>query len=228
MSLSKKISSRIKQKVKKGSKSVSSRRWLERQLNDPYVKAAKSEGYRSRAAYKLIEIDSKYKIFKNKVSVLDLGGAPGGWSQVASNKIISSKKKIIVTIDIHPIEPLEEVFCIQGNILDDKTLEIIKNKFPYKTDVVISDMSPSSSGHKNTDQTRSLLLAEIALDVAINLLNINGNFCCKLIRGRGEEELVTTMRQYFKEIKRYKPKSSRKESAEIFIIGLNFMHQGLA
>ena len=82
--------------------------------------------------------------------------------------------------------------------------------------------------HKNTDQTRSLLLAEIALDVAINLLNINGNFCCKLIRGRGEEELVTTMRQYFKEIKRYKPKSSRKESAEIFIIGLNFMHQGLA
>ena len=223
-----KYNNRIKQKVKKGSRSVSSRRWLERQLNDPYVKAAKDQGYRTRAAYKLIEIHEKFKIFKNKVKVLDLGSAPGGWSQVASKMLSNNKNMKIVAVDILEMKPIDGVHFIKGDILDDTILDDIKNSFSNKVDLVLSDIAPSATGHKNTDQTRSVLLAEMALDTAICFLINGGNFCCKLIRGKGEEEIVKKMRIYFKKIKRYKPDSSRKDSSEIFLIGLNFTHQDLA
>ncbi len=219
---------RVKQKIKKGSRTASSRKWLERQLNDPYVKAAKEKGYRSRAAFKLIEIDTKYKIFKNKNSVLDLGGAPGGWSQISANKILKNKNGKVISLDLQEMEPIKGVLFIKGNILDEVILDTIERKLGNKVDIVLSDMAPSASGHKNTDQMRSILLAEIALETAIYFLNDKGNFCCKLIRGKGEEELVNKMKKYFKQIKRYKPSSSRKGSAEIFIIGLNFIHQDLA
>ena len=219
------MNSRIKQKVKKGSRSLSSRRWLERQLNDPYVKAAKDQGYRSRAAYKLLEIDDKFKIFKNKTSVLDLGSAPGGWSQVAIKKLSKIQNFKIVAIDIKEMDPINGVNFTQGNILDEG---VIEKMIDGKVDIVLSDMAPSASGHRNTDQTRAILLAEMALNLATNLLNNKGNYCCKLIRGKGEEELVKTMRKYFKIIKRYKPTSSRKNSSEIFLIGINFIHQDLA
>tara|TARA_B100000686_G_scaffold72987_1_gene78732 strand:- start:25281 stop:25964 length:684 start_codon:yes stop_codon:yes gene_type:complete len=222
------INNRVKQKVKKGSRNASSRRWLERQLNDPYVKAAKDKGYRSRAAFKLIEIDAKYKIFKNKNSVLDLGGAPGGWSQISANRILKNKKGKVISLDLQEMEPIEGVLFIKGNILDDVIKDTIERELGNKVDIVLSDMAPSASGHKNTDQMRSILLAEMALDTAIYFLNTEGNFCCKLIRGKGEEELVSKMKKYFKLVKRYKPSSSRKDSAEIFIIGLNFIHQDLA
>ena len=219
------MNSRIKQKVKKGSRSLSSRRWLERQLNDPYVKAAKDQGYRSRAAYKLLEIDDKFKIFKNKTSVLDLGSAPGGWSQVAIKKLSKIQNFKIVAIDIKEMDPINGVNFTQGNILDEG---VIEKMIDGKVDIVLSDMAPAASGHRNTDQTRAILLAEMALNLAIKLLNNKGNYCCKLIRGKGEEELVKNMRKYFKIIKRYKPTSSRKNSSEIFLIGINFMHQDLA
>ncbi len=220
--------SRIKVKIKKGSKSVSSRRWLERQLNDPYVIAAKEDGYRSRSAYKLIELNNKFKFLYKGKTVIDLGAAPGGWSQVAAKIIGLPKSGKLVSVDIQDIIPIEGVSFINGNIMDEKIIETIKNKLEGQTDVVMSDMAPSASGHRNTDQTRALLLAELALDTSIKLLKKDGSFCCKLIRGKGEEEFVGTMRKYFSSIKRYKPDSSRKDSAEIFLIGLNFNDQDLA
>lgn len=221
-------SSRIKVKIKKGSKSVSSRRWLERQLNDPYVIAAKEGGYRSRSAYKLIELNNKFKFLYKGKTVIDLGAAPGGWSQVAAKIIGLPKSGKLVSVDIQDIIPIEGVSFINGNIMDEKIIETIKNKLEGQTDVVMSDMAPAASGHRNTDQTRALLLAELALDTSIKLLKKDGSFCCKLIRGKGEEEFVGTMRKYFSSIKRYKPDSSRKDSAEIFLIGLNFNDQDLA
>ena len=221
-------SSRIKVKIKKGSKSVSSRRWLERQLNDPYVIAAKEGGYRSRSAYKLIELNNKFKFLYKGKTVIDLGAAPGGWSQVAAKIIGLPKSGKLVSVDIQDIIPIVGVSFINGNIMDEKIIETIKNKLEGQTDVVMSDMAPSASGHRNTDQTRALLLAELALDTSIKLLKKDGSFCCKLIRGKGEEEFVGTMRKYFSSIKRYKPDSSRKDSAEIFLIGLNFNDQDLA
>ena len=220
--------SRIKVKIKKGSKSVSSRRWLERQLNDPYVIAAKEDGYRSRSAYKLIELNNKFKFLYKGKTVIDLGAAPGGWSQVAAKIIGLPKSGKLVSVDIQDIIPIVGVSFINGNIMDEKIIETIKNKLEGQTDVVMSDMAPSASGHRNTDQTRALLLAELALDTAKHLLQKDGTFCCKLIRGKGEEEFVGTMRKYFSSIKRYKPDSSRKDSAEIFLIGLNFNDQDLA
>ena len=214
--------SRVKIKVKKGTKSVSSRRWLERQLNDPYVLAAKEEGYRSRSAYKLIEINDKFKFLKDGSLVLDLGSAPGGWSQVAANIVGVPKRGKVVSVDIENIIPIEGVSFIQGSIMDENILEIIKKELDNKVDIVLSDMAPFASGHRSTDQTRSLLLAELAFYAAIKLLNKDGIFCCKLIRGKGEEELIKIMREYFFSIKRFKPESSRKNSAEIFIIGLYF------
>lgn len=222
------MNSRIKQKIKKGSRTVSSRRWLERQLNDPYVKAAKDHGFRSRAAYKLLEIDEKFKIFKNKTSVLDLGGAPGGWSQVAVKKNSKIKNHKVIAVDIQDMEPIYGVNFIKGNILDNDIIENIQVVLDGKVDIVLSDMAPSASGHRSTDQTRAILLAEMALNIAVYFLNDKGNFCCKLIRGKGEEELVKNMRKHFKIIKRFKPASSRKDSSEIFLIGLNFIHQDLA
>jgi len=220
--------SRVKVKVKKGSKSVSSRRWLERQLNDPYVTAAKEDGYRSRSAYKLIELNKKFKFLKKGNTVIDLGAAPGGWSQVASKIIGLPKNGKLVSVDIQDIIPIEGADFIHGDIMDEDIIETIKNKLQCQVDIVLSDMAPSASGHKNTDQTRALLLAELALDTAKHLLQKEGNFCCKLIRGKGEEELVSSMRSFFSSIKRYKPESSRKDSAEIFLIGLNFNDQNLA
>ena len=220
--------SRIKVKIKKGSKSVSSRRWLERQLNDPYVIAAKEDGYRSRSAYKLIELNNKFKFLYKGKTVIDLGAAPGGWSQVAAKIIGLPKSGKLVSVDIQDIIPIVGVSFINGNIMDENIIETIKNKLEGQTDVVMSDMAPSASGHRNTDQTRALLLAELALDTAVQLLQKDGSFCCKLIRGKGEEEFVGTMRKYFSSIKRYKLKSSRKDSAEIFLIGLNFNDQDLA
>ena len=219
---------RVKIKVKKGSKTVSSRRWLERQLNDPYVAAAKKDGYRSRSAYKLIELNEKFNLFKNGQSVVDLGSAPGGWSQVALEFVGASNKGKVVSIDIQDIEPIEGVIFINGSIMDEEIIDTIRRNLKTKADIVISDMAPYASGHKSTDQTRSLLLAELALDAAISLLRDKGVFCCKLIRGKGEEELVKMMRSYFTEIKRFKPAASRKDSAEIFLIGLNFNNQDLA
>ena len=219
---------RVKIKVKKGSKTVSSRRWLERQLNDPYVAAAKKDGYRSRSAYKLIELNEKFNLFKNGQSVVDLGSAPGGWSQVALEFVGASNKGKVVSIDIQDIEPIEGVIFINGSIMDEEIIDTIRRNLKTKADIVISDMAPYASGHKSTDQTRSLLLAELALDAAISLLKDKGVFCCKLIRGKGEEELVKMMRSYFTEIKRFKPAASRKDSAEIFLIGLNFNNQDLA
>ena len=219
---------RVKIKVKKGSKTVSSRRWLERQLNDPYVAAAKKDGYRSRSAYKLIELNEKFNFFKKGQSVVDLGSAPGGWSQVALEFVSASNKGKVVSIDIQDIEPIEGVIFINGSIMDEEIIDTIRQNLKTKADIVISDMAPYASGHKSTDQTRSLLLAELALDAAISLLKDKGVFCCKLIRGKGEEELVKMMRSYFTEIKRFKPAASRKDSAEIFLIGFNFYNEDLA
>src|SRR6056300_975923 len=138
---------RVKVKIKKGSKTVSSRRWLERQLNDPYVSAAKKDGYRSRSAYKLIELNEKFNFFKKGQSVVDLGSAPGGWSQVTAEHVDSPNKGKIVSIDIKDVEPIDGVIFINGSIMDDEIIETIRQKLQGGADVVISDMAPYASGH---------------------------------------------------------------------------------
>ena len=195
---------------------------------DHYRKLAHEQGFRSRAAYKLKEINKSYRIIGPGSYVLDLGCAPGGWSQVALEFVGASNKGKVVSIDIQDIEPIEGVIFINGSIMDEEIIDTIRQNLKTKADIVISDMAPYASGHKSTDQTRSLLLAELALDAAISLLRDKGVFCCKLIRGKGEEELVKMMKSYFTEIKRFKPAASRKDSAEIFLIGLNFNNQDLA
>ena len=211
-----------------GYENMKSKDWLNRQKKDFYVKKAIKKGYLSRAAYKLIEIDNKFKILEKSSKVLEFGAAPGGWSQVALEFVGASNKGKVVSIDIQDIEPIEGVIFINGSIMDEEIIDTIRQNLKTKADIVISDMAPYASGHKSTDQTRSLLLAELALDAAISLLKDKGVFCCKLIRGKGEEELVKMMRSYFTEIKRFKPAASRKDSAEIFLIGLNFNNQDLA
>ena len=208
--------------------SASSKRWLKEHFDDQYVQQAQKKGWRSRAVFKLDEIQNKDKLLRPGMTVVDLGAAPGGWSQVASKLIGSSNKGKVVSIDIQDIEPIEGVAFINGSIMDEGIITLIKQKLNSKADLIISDMAPHASGHKSTDQTRSLLLAELALEAAIQLLKENGTFCCKLIRGKGEEDLVKNMRVNFSEIKRFKPTASRKDSAEIFLIGLNFNNQDLA
>ena len=209
-------------------KNKTSKNWLRKQHKDHFVVKSKIQGYRSRSAFKLIEMDNKFKFLKKSKIVIDLGAAPGGWSQVAAKIIGLPKTGKLVAVDIQDIVPIEGLSFINGSIMDEEIIEMIKKKLECQADVVLSDMAPSASGHRNTDQTRALLLAELALDTATRLLKKEGSFCCKLIRGKGEEELVSVMRRYFSSIKRYKPESSRKDSAEIFLIGLNFNDQNLA
>ena len=212
---------RLKKRISKGKRSISSRRWLERQINDPFSIAASEGIYRSRSAYKLIELNNKFKLFKKGDNVLDLGSSPGGWSQVVSKLISSSKHGNLVAIDIKKMELINGVHFINGDIKDEKVINLIKKRF-INVDVVISDIAPNSIGHKSTDQIRSQILSEKAFEVACIFLKNNGNFCCKIITGGEITSFVNILKYNFQYVKRYKPVSSQKDSAEIFLVGLNY------
>ena len=199
---------------------VSSTRWLQRQLNDPYVQLAKQEGYKSRAAYKLIEINEKYKIFKKGQIVVDLGAAPGGWSQVAAQNIHADKNwgGKVLAIDLLAMEYIHGVTSIQSNFLELEPEDIKTWLGSKKIDIVLSDMAAPSSGHTATDHMLIMLLCEDALIFAQTYLNEGGSFIAKILRGGTEKELLINLKRSFKQVKHFKPKSSRADSAEMYVI----------
>lgn len=201
--------------------SSSSNRWLERQLNDPYVAEAKQRGYRSRAAFKLIQLDEKYKFLtKNKV-IVDLGCAPGGWSQIAVQKLKGTGQ--LVGLDILPTEPLEgATFVCQDFTADgatDKLLELLNGKH---ADIVMSDMAANTTGHQQTDHLRTIGLVEAAYDFAKTILAPEGVFIAKVFQGGAENELLTDMKKNFKKVSHYKPDASRDKSPETYVVALGF------
>lgn len=205
-------------KTAKGRK-ISSIKWIERQLNDPYVAKAKAEGYRSRAAYKIKEIDEKVHILKKGQVVVDLGAAPGGWSQVAMQRGC----KHVVAIDLLPFDELPGVTFFQMDFMDDDAPDTLINALGgEKADVVMSDIAHNTVGHRNTDHTKIMLLVEAAYEFAIEVLKPNGAFVAKVFQGGTEGELLARMKKDFKTVKHLKPPSSRKESPETFVVAQGF------
>jgi 23S rRNA (uridine2552-2'-O)-methyltransferase len=194
-------------------------RWLERQLNDPYVKRAKAEGYRSRAAYKLLELDEKFDMLKGAKRVVDLGIAPGGWSQVVRRKI---PKAAVVGIDLLPVDPIEGVTIFQMDFMDDDAPERLVEALGGAPDLVLSDMAANTVGHAQTDALRTMGLVETALDFAIRNLAPGGAFVSKVFAGGADSALVAEMKRNFISVKHAKPPSSRKGSVEWFVVAQGF------
>ncbi len=200
------------------SRSVSSTRWLERQLNDPFVARAKAEGWRSRAAFKLIEIDDKFRLLARGARVVDLGCAPGGWTQVAVERGAAS----VVGVDYLPTGAIPGAKILELDFLDPAAPGALKEALGGPADVVLSDMAAPTTGHKPTDHLRIMGLAEAALDFAEEILAPGGSFVCKVFQGGAEGSLLTRLRKSFAHVKHMKPKSSRAESAEVYVVGTGF------
>jgi len=202
-------------------KTKSSHRWLKEHFDDPYVKKAQHEGYRSRAVYKLQEIQEKDRLIQKGLTIVDLGAAPGGWSQYVA-RILDNQGRIIAS-DILPIDPIAFVEFVEGDFREDavfnELLTLIGNT---PVDLVISDMSPNISGTEAVDQPRSIYLCELALDMATRILKPNGKFLVKLFQGKGSEAFLREVRQHFKQVKIRKPKASRPRSREVYVLAQQF------
>lgn len=196
-------------------RTASSTRWLERQLNDPYVKQAKADGYRSRAAYKLLELDERFGLVKGARRVVDLGIAPGGWAQVV-RKI--SPKAAIVGIDLLEVEPLDGVTILQMDFMDDAAPDLLTQALDGPPDLVLSDMAANTVGHKQTDHLRTMGLVEAAADFAIRTLVTDGAFVAKVLAGGTDKELLDLLKRHFRTVKHAKPPASRKGSSEWYVI----------
>lgn len=210
-----------KQRVRtaKGRK-VSSTRWLERQLNDPYVKKAKAEGYRSRAAYKLIELDEKYGFLKGVKGVVDLGIAPGGWSQVVRRKAPSAK---IAGIDLLPTDPIDGVEILQMDFMDDDAPDRLRAALGLDhADLVMSDMAANTVGHQQTDHLRTMALVEAGMLFATEVLRPGGAYIAKVLAGGADNHLVAELKRHFTTVKHAKPPASRKDSSEWYVIAQGF------
>jgi 23S rRNA (uridine2552-2'-O)-methyltransferase len=195
-----------------------SRAWKNRQQNDPYVKRAREEGYRARAAYKLIELDEKDQLFKGVKRVVDLGAAPGSWSQVARARL--GESGTVVALDILPMEPISGVTFIEGDFREHEVLAQLEAALDGdKVGLVLSDMAPNLSGIGPADQARSIYLAELALAFAREWLDISGSLVVKVFQGSGFDELLTEFRQAFRSVKVRKPQASRSESREVYLVG---------
>ena len=214
----------LKTRVKTARKrSLSSTLWLERQLNDPYVAQAKRDGYRSRAAYKLLEIDRRYHILKSGQRVLDLGAAPGGWAQVAADKVgVASGKGRIVGIDLLPIDPLAGVHFEILDFLSTEAPDRLKALLAGPADVVLSDMAANTTGHKKTDHLRIVGLLELAIDFAAEVLAEGGSFLAKVFQGGTEGELLRRLKTDFAAVHHVKPAASRAGSAELYVLATGF------
>jgi 23S rRNA (uridine2552-2'-O)-methyltransferase len=201
-------------------RNASSTRWLDRQLNDPYVAAAKSKGYRSRAAFKLKELDQRFHLLRRNGRVLDLGAAPGGWSQVAAEKVTETGK--IVAVDILPMEPIIGVEIMQLDMLDEYAPDKIKAALGGEADLVLTDMASPTTGHRATDHIRTLALFEAALELAIEVLHPGGAFVGKVFQGGATTELLLAAKKHFADVKHVKPPASRAESVELYLVALGF------
>ncbi|OGS75529.1 MAG: 23S rRNA methyltransferase [Gallionellales bacterium GWA2_55_18] len=203
--------------------SKTSKQWMREHINDPFVKLAQKEGYRSRAAYKLLEIDAKDRLLKPGAVVVDLGATPGGWSQVAAGKIGRNGK--VVALDLLPLNPLAGVEFIQGDFRDDAVLKQLEGLLQGKpVDLVICDMSPNICGVASVDQARAMHLAELAMEFALEWLEPEGGFLVKVFQGAGFEDFYKTMRSRFAKVVTRKPKASRDRSSEVYLLGTKKLH----
>ena len=206
-------------KTAKGRK-VSSTRWLERQLNDPYVKRAKAEGYRSRAAYKLLELDEKYGLLKGVKAVVDLGIAPGGWSQVVRRR---SPQAAIAGIDLLPTDPIDGVAILQMDFMDEAAPARLKEALGVDhADLVMSDMAANTVGHPQTDHLRTMALVEAGMEFAAEILRPGGAYVAKVLAGGADNNLVAALKRHFSTVKHAKPPASRKDSSEWYVIAQGF------
>jgi 23S rRNA (uridine2552-2'-O)-methyltransferase len=205
-------------KTAKGRK-VSSTRWLERQLNDPYVKRARAENYRSRAAYKLLELDERFGLLKGVKTVIDLGIAPGGWSQVVRRK---APQATVVGIDLLPTDPIEGVAILQMDFMDDAAPDQLKNALGAPADLVLSDMAANTVGHQQTDHLRTMALVEAGLEFAREVLRPGGAYVAKVLAGGADHDLVALLKRSFATVKHAKPPASRKDSSEWYVIAQGF------
>ena len=198
---------------------VSSTRWLERQLNDPYVRRAKAENYRSRAAYKLLELDERFGLLKGVKAVIDLGIAPGGWSQVVRRR---APKAAVVGIDFLPTDPIEGVTILQMDFMDDAAPEQLKQALGGPADLVLSDMAANTVGHPQTDHLRTMALVEAGLEFAAEVLKPDGAYVAKVLAGGADNNLVAELKRHFTTVKHAKPPASRKDSSEWYVVAQGF------
>jgi 23S rRNA (uridine2552-2'-O)-methyltransferase len=198
--------------------STSSQAWLNRQLNDPYVQAAKAQGYRSRAAFKLIELDEKYHLMSKGARVVDLGAAPGGWSQVALQRGAAK----VVGIDLLAIIPVEGAEFIEGDFMAEGMEERLTAMLGGRADLVLSDMAPNTTGHVATDHIRIMALADTALAFAMQILEPGGAFVAKLFQGGAERDMLNMLKLRFKTVRHAKPPASRKDSKEMYVVAMGF------
>jgi 23S rRNA (uridine2552-2'-O)-methyltransferase len=209
---------RTRVKTAKGRK-VGSTRWLERQLNDPYVKRAKAEGYRSRASYKLIELDERFGFLRGAKRVIDLGIAPGGWSQVLRQRLPQS---VVVGIDLLPTDPLDGVTILEMDFMDDQAPGLLKEALGGPADLVLSDMAANTVGHPQTDHLRTMALVEAGLLFATEVLRPGGAFVAKVLAGGADSQLVAELKRNFTAVKHAKPPASRKGSSEWYVVAQGF------
>jgi 23S rRNA (uridine2552-2'-O)-methyltransferase len=215
---------RLKARVKTArGRKLASTRWLERQLNDPYVAKAQKEGFRSRAAYKIIELDDKYRFLKDGARVVDLGAAPGGWSQVAADRVKAAEGRgRVIAIDILEMGSVPGVDFTQIDFMDERAPGLLKEKLGAKADVVLSDMAPNTIGHKRTDHLRIMGLVEAASLFASEVLAPGGAFVTKIFQGGAQGELMAQLKRDFAQVRHVKPPASRSDSAEMFLVATGF------
>ena len=201
-------------------RTLSSRTWLERQIRDPYVARAKREGFRSRAAYKLAEIDDKYRLLKPGTRVVDLGAAPGGWSEIAARRVGAGGR--VLAIDILDMKPIAEVEFLKLDFLDATAPQRLKDLLGGQADLVLSDMAANATGHRQTDHIRIMALAEAAAHFAREVLAPGGSFLCKVLQGGTEVALLAELKRDFASVKHVKPQASRSDSAELYLLARGF------
>ncbi|NPD16175.1 RlmE family RNA methyltransferase [Xinfangfangia sp. D13-10-4-6] len=223
---------RVKVKTAKGRK-LSSTLWLERQLNDPYVVRAKREGYRGRAAYKIMELDDRYGFLKPGARVVDLGCAPGGWCQVAVPRVnalgenLKKPRGYVLGVDLQEVEPIPGAEIHQLDFLSDEADDLVKGWLGGRADVVMSDMAAASSGHKGTDHLRIIALIEAALSFAYDVLDEGGTFVAKVLAGGAENQMQAELKRNFTKVANVKPPASRKDSSEKFVIAMGYRGRSL-
>jgi len=214
----------LHQRVRTGrGRTVSSNRWLERQLNDPYVRRAKADNYRSRAAYKLLELDERFGLLKGVKAVVDLGIAPGGWSQVVSRRVPGAK---IAGIDLLPTDPIEGVTILQMDFMDADAPARLQQALGGPPDLILSDMAANTVGHSRTDHLRTMGLVEAGLEFAVETLRPGGAFVAKVLAGGADSDLVAELKRHFTTVKHAKPPASRKESSEWYVVAQGFKGRG--
>lgn len=202
---------------------ISSTRWLQRQLNDPYVAEAKRAGYRSRSAWKLCQLDDQLKFLKSGSRILDLGAAPGGWTQVIVER--SGRRDAVIAVDILPMDPVDGAKILQLDMTEPEAVETILKEAGGKVDVVLSDMAAATTGHRQTDHIRTMALCEIAADVARDILVVGGVLIVKVFQGGAEGQLLSDLKKSFDKVRHVKPAASRKESPETYLVAEGFREQ---